>query len=711
MAKSKSSGKAKTKFDFQQFLLAKGEKIAMIVAGVGLALLALMGVLAASHADSPNTLSSKLKSSATTIDAKLTYSEGQKPADIDLPEGSAVYRVVRVDEYKTPNEWFSVVGTMVEKRVNPVILTAIQGQATYAIGGVGVWSIHGDLIDVIENRTQAQSNTRLINQFKKGSKIAAQTKAPQPPTPTPVPGPGGPPAGPGAGGNTGGRGGAGIPIQSGRSGEPEIVSMRIDDPNIEKAVLAINLQPVRMAVIEGIVPYKEQVEKYLRALRLDSDAALQTDGSEPLYKGLIVERKIFAADGKTEIQDWTPFDHVGAQIRDLYNITAEFVTEDPRYTDNGLIPAPVHQLYIRRPKLVRGAYAPTNLPALGQALQEIEKSGPPKDLTDKQKRITGKESLFEITDTSKNAAPGAGPGIGKGPPSEVRPGLGEVPNRNLGPGRAGGPVAAPRNSAAPVWKFQFIDPTIEPGKCYQYRVKLKAANPNYRKTDLVAIPSAATEEELVSKEWFVIPDLVFAPPEEFLYAQGEKFKKFGGSDFDTTVLRFHRWYDFIKYRDRSTSDPIGEWVCADIEAKRGQYIRQEKNFKLPIWSMAHSAYIFREQISSTGKAPTRTQIAKKENVRVNFLPTPDTLLVDFEGGNGLYRSSNGQSMQDECTAEVLLLADDGTTFALTCRNTAADKELPDRKQREENWEKWLREVEDASKKADSGPNTPPARGS
>src|SRR5262245_51920119 len=231
MAKNKAAGKTKTKFDFQQFLLTKGEKIAMIVAAVGLALLALFGIMAASHAESPNGLAGKLRTGVTKIDSQLAEAPGQTFDKPELPEG-VVYRVVRVDEFKTPNDWFSTAGNIIEKRVNPTILVAKEARVDYYIGGIPVWVISGNNIAVIENRKQAQNNAGAINRAKKGK--GAQAKAPPPQAAPPAP-----PAMAGVPQAKGGgapRGGA--PVGPGQTGEPEIVFMDLDNPQLNNAVLA-----------------------------------------------------------------------------------------------------------------------------------------------------------------------------------------------------------------------------------------------------------------------------------------------------------------------------------------------------------------------------------------------------------------------------------------------------------------------------------------
>ena len=62
-------------------------------------------------------------------------------------------------------------------------------------------------------------------------------------------------------------------------------------------------------------------------------------------------------------------------------------------------------------------------------------------------------------------------------------------------------MAPARNNASPVWILQFIDPTIETGFCYKYRIQLKLQNPNFsRAKHELAFPGLAAVEELRYEE-------------------------------------------------------------------------------------------------------------------------------------------------------------------------------------------------------------------
>jgi hypothetical protein len=711
MAKSKSAS-SKSKIDFQKILLEKGEKIGLIVAGVGFLLLALFGVMAAAGAANPSRLTNEIKSGIASIDNRLQSTPEVHPPEVEVPDNKSVFVHVKPTDFQTRNDLFDSSGAISEKRTNPTILGLIEGRATYQIGGIGVVTILNNRVEVIKDR-QAPARNNLQGVIKR-AKDKNKGAAPNPILPQPPP----PPGPPGFGGGKNapkGNVGAG----AGKSSEAEIDTVDIDSPEFETAYFAVNLRPVRMARIQGIVPYKLQVEKHMRALRLDSDAALTSDHSEPIYRGFNVQRQILSADGKKVIQDWTAYDPVEARRKfqePALGSKQLFAAYEP--VDEKLkpfIPDPVHQLFMKAPKLVHGAYDVVQLNELGRAMQEIEKAEP-KDLTDRGKKAAGKDNPFDETDL---VAPGqvggkAGPSISGGnpnaPPAKGGPagGRGGVPRGGV-PGYQGGGTS--RTSAAPVWLLQFIDPTIEPGYCYKYRIQLKAENPNYDKRDLVAFPGLAKEKELVS-DWFEIPDVVYAQPEEYLYAHGEKHKDrqlYGTPDYDTTTVKYHRWFDYVRVtREGGISDPIGEWVVADISAKRGQYIQErDKLFRLPLWSMVIQAYAFRDPISKVGT--TKNQ-RLGENVHMDFSPMTPVLLVDFDGGAGTYRGPKGMLIKDESNGEILIITDDGKTLKVSAQNTATDKGDAQRKAREDAWDKWLEEVKNGGDRPANAPGGLPKAG-
>lgn len=71
-------------------------------------------------------------------------------------------------------------------------------------------------------------------------------------------------------------------------------------------------------------------------------------------------------------------------------------------------------------------------------------------------------------------------------------------------------------------------------------------------------------------------------------------------------------------------------------------------------------YIFRDRISKTGKSRSMAEIRRGENVHMEFeakmpvvqpnqeIRNENVILVNFEGGKGLYKLPNGTSMTDDC---------------------------------------------------------------
>jgi hypothetical protein len=707
MAKKAKTPSNKPKFDVQQFLLEKGDRVGLAVAGVGLALMVLLGLMAASRAASSATLAGDLEQRTQSIQARLVESPDPPPA-IPKIEGSVVFDTVKANQFVTANPWFNPGGSITEKRSNPIILPVAQTHVRYALGGIGEHMIQEGppmSIAILQGRqAPAGNNIAQIRRFQKGKGGNPPANAPQPPpaaAPAPVPGqplPGMAPGGPGgmAKGKAGGPGGA-LPEDA------ELSWMSVEDPNINTAELAVNIRPFRGLIVAGVVPYKKQVSQYLSALQLPNDEALVADDSAPLYSGFDVERQVLASDGKTVIRvndmEWAPFDHAGA-YRLYYRTAADVQQENPRYAE--FVPEDKHKLYLYAFKMKRGSVDPLRLTMLDQALDEMAKTNQPaKNLSAKQKQLTDDDNIF-APQIQTGPPGGAPPGAGKGgiPMEAGRRG----PGKGMPIGTGYGAQQQPRNTATPVWICQFLDPTVEPGKTYRYRIRLKAVNPNLGRKDAVAFPGLASVRELES-EWSEGTEPVTVPQEEFLFAEGDRFKdkdSLGTVLYDTTTLRYHKWQDYARTA-RGSQDPVADWVIADIEARRGQYVRQERDFRLPLWSVNARDYIFRDRISMPNKK-TMAELRRQENVRVQFdakLPVVQenleirqepVILVNFEGGKGPYRLPNGTSMTDESAAEILLMADDGRTMLLQARNTATDRARADKQAREQTWVQWLDEV-------------------
>jgi len=268
------------------------------------------------------------------------------------------------------------------------------------------------------------------------------------------------------------------------------------------------------------------------------------------------------------------------------------------------------------------------------------------------------------------------------------------------PGGRGGFGGQPSNAGPDVpedaWLVRFIDVTIEPGYAYRYRIELKVLNPNYRRNvKELTMPKYSEEEELRSP-WFELPETVFVANDEFLYAAAkddrgrrvtEKLVQSEGPD--VTYLQIQRWADTVRPNGLTRSEPIGDWLVADVKALRGEYVSESPKIKLPLWSLVAGTFLFREpqtpRIAMSMFAPR----PRTEGMWVvDFTPHPSMLLVDFEGGNGSY-SANKKQIIDQAEVSMLMISDDGK---IVVRRSQLDLADPERQKREENWKKWLDQV-------------------
>jgi hypothetical protein len=246
--------------------------------------------------------------------------------------------------------------------------------------------------------------------------------------------------------------------------------------------------------------------------------------------------------------------------------------------------------------------------------------------------------------------------------------------------------------------IRLIDLDIVPGFTYQYQIKVRMANPNYGRTD-VADPSWAQEKELVSKEWFPIPQTVTVPPELMYYALDQK--EVQGKTYQGTVtgdiplgersrrtwLQIHRWLGATKVRSMGNKPMlIGEWAVADrVAVFRGEYTVADKGVRLvlPVWSPTHNDFVL--PVDPDGRK-NRTP-----GFYVDFSHEGEqqTILVDFEGGHQSHEppvpanedeTKKPTAISDDAATEVLLMDPSGKLLG---HSTAIDSQDPQRiRQRE-----------------------------
>jgi hypothetical protein len=285
--------------------------------------------------------------------------------------------------------------------------------------------------------------------------------------------------------------------------------------------------------------------------------------------------------------------------------------------------------------------------------------------------------------------------------------------------------------------IRLVDVTVEPGKTYQYRLRVRMGNPNYGRKD-VASPAYASEKELRS-EWFTIPQKVTVPPEVDFYAVDQKdedtkdpslqpedkrlprdrrpykgINATAAARKNQTVLQVHRWIQTLPVG--SEKFPVGDWAIAErVFVYRGEYAGVEAKVEVPFWKYPIDAFAFITD-------PKYKNARIKDLIEVSFRDTrpagTETMLVDFDGGSVTYekpvpkreddeKPQRGQSVTAKAATEVIFLTPDGK---LAVHNSAADANDADRRERHAAWRKWIEEVKHPKDQDPSRMGFPPGGG-
>jgi hypothetical protein len=225
--------------------------------------------------------------------------------------------------------------------------------------------------------------------------------------------------------------------------------------------------------------------------------------------------------------------------------------------------------------------------------------------------------------------------------------------------------------------LRFLDVTVEPGHSYQYRVRVRMANPNHGKKTKVEKESFAEPEELLGP-WTRVPGTVVLGPDFLYYAVDMKRldPRFPGRAAGRNEVAFqvHLWIGNYKLFRGARAElwAVGSWVVAErILVPRGDRVGGRQSIRLPVWLAEEKRYSVRGPRDDIVRFGPNSKLARAP------------LLLDFEGGNLTYKG-----MEAVTPVEVLLLSADGK---LRVRNSQVDAADPVRKQRHADWQKWLRD--------------------
>jgi hypothetical protein len=720
-------------FDFKQFLLGKGERVGVVVAGLVTLVLVGLALLGPGH----GLRSSSPEENAKNLgkDTALLKSQTSNPnptlAERDLPppgadKGLSAAEFVRLDPSTFRPAPFGPAGEGGGGggRGVPRVLKLAEARAQAARVQVGSFIIIKDKIYTLQEKGVEAPKTGFADASLVGRLYGREGGPRMPLAGRP------------------GKGKLPLPGLPGGGEVKEEKTLKVVPVELAKVQptdrLAKQVLPVRLAVIAASFPLKEQLEELQRKLGLpnleavlaeksletDENGKLLTDDEgKPLpavrFLGVKVERREVDAagnplrDARGQPVEWKPVNLDDDYEHYLYltgNLTGErSEPDDPRYervTVPGLVMPRLFQFREEEapaaaregppgkkegeaaPKSLKSQYPAVEggLPRLKAALDALKDNTEAPALAPEPFR-KGKTSVF----VRKGKRPPAPPSSAeaKGDPKES--GV-EVPSHCL---------------------VRVVDVTVQPGKNYKYRLSVLMSNPNLNRKvggpDGVVNPDHAKKPSLES-EPFEVPDVVRVEPERRFYAVDQKELaaepgKYKGPHWKEVdrqalgsrppghfemlksrhlaVLQVHRWLQFAPTRDtRQDSELIvGEWTVAErMPVYRGEYVGHKERVEVPVWQY------WREQFAIAQDSSTNARKGAP-GIEVDFGfgrsgPTgTDGIVVDFDSGRGhAYQrgADKKQRIADTCAQEVLLLSPDGNLMLLEGGRDARDSDRVDR---------------------------------
>jgi hypothetical protein len=430
----------------------------------------------------------------------------------------------------------------------------------------------------------------------------------------------------------------------------------------------------RMVLVQAAFPAKEQLELFRVALRKASLAEMVPliDTDEFRFVNLDIQRRELSPDGQP-VSDWEDYDkQMKAELTRLLGVALDVDPPDQELVDNAMIPR--HGLCWPLPKLElpyresdESRYPrPTEIASIKDSLDKLRKLAqetnqrPPSELLN---RIKGDVDVLDPFGSMKTEQDSASQEQAK-PPAEGE----KNPNGELEP-------VLPENVLV-----RFADLTVMPGHTYQYRVKVRAANPNYKKKTNLAYASLAKAPDLVANDWAEVPP-VKVPYDVNWYAMDKRLD----SDHRAT-LQIQRWLDRWE-AETPKERRVGDWVVWDnARFYRGEYIGRSSPVAVPAWS------IEKDDFEIAAENPSKASLASKVpvdfTVRHGNARSP-ALLVDVAGGR-LEERVGTRSIKEDTPIQVLVLNPDGR---LEMRSTLDDLEDKDRTARFDAYKKRIRDIQ------------------
>jgi hypothetical protein len=697
-------------FDYKKYLIEKGERVGLGVAAGVMALTLGLGIVSLATSGSPDDNSKPLEKKTSDIKG-LLLTRKPEPGFGD-PDPALLKpidaRQVKPEEVLCSLDYFEPTSSDVTKRYNPPVL------------GIDPQDSRAELLRVqVRNlmiqREGDEPKIFVLADVKGDAKASARARTNRRQF-------GGLPGGGLPGANRFGQGrqdnfrNISAAFDKTAAKEYTLRPVKLDELGSQK--LAVEIRPYRMAYVVASFPYRQQMELFKTYLRFPSLSAMFADKNLKIaFLGFNVQRRTLGPNGEVR-EDWQTLDLKNDYQKAVLSDAASILPDDP-----ALRPVVVPGLAVPRPQL---AEEPTgkgdrgDKGKEGDAGDKVEKKGyvvfrngqaiaPEDELVHLQKtladwnkkdskvrkktisaqgeKLKGDFDLFDPYGDRKEAE--------KKPEDEPE----DRPDEN----------AKPKDLELPEWCLvRFIDPTIQEGNYYQYRIQIKMANPNYDRPDLVAFEALAKDKELTPKDregnpiYTEIPDIIRVPNDLYLYAvdtrAGQPRYALGR---DRTAVQVHLWLERQGATVTAKEEqkfPVGDWSVADrVVVERGEMIGHWMQVKVPVWSPHRDSFIF---LPPPGVKAIAT-------VPVDF--HTGCVMVDFEGGTvntSVPVGGKSRSVSDEAPLEQLILTPQGKLVVHDGRKDSVDEE---RKTHYENWQKKLRDVDENEQTIRNGGKRPDIR--
>jgi hypothetical protein len=774
---------AKPKFDAKDFLLRRGETLVMGVAGLFLFLLLVWGVSKGTSAMDPDKESKNLLSQADGVTKKI---ENGTPADADLDqlkmpaslEKNSKLVAAPATVFLGPGRFFDPTAQPNTKRENPLVVPIGNFQIDLIRGAMTGYDIivpdGGDgkaYIAVLKKKTESNIDQGKLDAAakllkNKGDKSKSKTTTQT--ITTPPPGGNQPGGFPAAGGMYGQR--PGMPAMGGRPGmgmfggphglqgggfdqqaqrdTTAIKYVPLDEIDTEVkngSLPALTVIPLRMVTVNAVVPFKKQLDEIRKALRLPNppptarpeDIAKANEEVRKWwlgYDGFEVQRKVTQVlpNGTIHIwQDWPAKPQDAKDTSGNYDFEERYVNRiDTRkiadYFEEGYLS------YFLKPEMMLAMPLPQLTKDLGVKYPDVKLA----EILDNIERLKRANTPAPTqSDLAKQLA-GTKPGrdIYGHKTADALEGLGFVGANKFGlltttspggntPAKTEKPTAA---EDVDNFLLRFIDSDVQPGLTYEYRIRLRMLNPNYKQEKLVAHPAYATEEyKVLYSKWIQLTTdngataSITVPTESYLYAYDVKTyreqiaKAYPSEGKEMTaeskalnallqvkdyqaVVQVATWKEQVKADENGAKrEPVGAWVVAEMPVGRGEYIGRLQYVKLPLWSSEAQQYMLREVNSKFVKK----ELPQPKGWMVDFKTR--SILVDFEGGRVKSKTNvkfdlqgnlvnQIRDIEESVGTEMLILRPDGK---LVVRNSNADESDSNRKSITGEWARWVSEVE------------------